>query len=90
METGKERMIRKLSSRKLWAAIALFVSGLLTMLGFKELAVQIAGCIMQFGAVAAYIAGEGFVDAAHKETQPAFMGGDPIGFQIDTSEEEEE
>ena len=81
---------RKLTSSKLWLAISLFVSGLLTTLGYKDLAVQIAGCIMQFGAVAAYIAGEGFVDAAHKETQLASMGGDPIGFQIDPSEEEEE
>ena len=80
---------RKLTSRKLWAAIALFVSGLLTTLGYKDLAVQIAGCIMQFGAVAAYIAGEGYADAAHKDPQIAFMG-DPIGFQIDPSEEEEE
>ena len=45
---------RKLTSRKLWLAISLFVSGLLTTLGYKDLAVQIAGCIMQFGAVAAY------------------------------------
>lgn len=85
METGREKLIRKLTSRKLWMAVSLFASGLLTTLGYKDLAVQIAGCIMQFGAVAAYIAGEGFADAAHKEPQM-----EPIAFQFEPSEEEEE
>lgn len=56
---------RKLTSRKLWAAIALFVSGIMTALGRTEQAEVIAGLIMQGAAVIAYIIGEGLADAAH-------------------------
>ena len=34
----KEDVIRKLTSRKLWLAVALFVSGVLTAIGKKETA----------------------------------------------------
>ena len=56
---------RKLASRKLWAAIALFVSGILTVAGHSDQAEVIAGLIMQGAAVIAYIIGEGLADAAH-------------------------
>lgn len=56
---------RKLTSRKLWMAIALFVSGIFTAIGKKETGVVIAGLIMQGAAVVAYIIGEGLTDAAH-------------------------
>lgn len=61
---NKEDIIRKLTSRKLWMAIALFVSGLMTALG-KDAgqAETVAGLIMQLAAVVAYIVGEGLVDA---------------------------
>ena len=56
---------RKLTSRKLWMAIALFVSGIFAATGHKETGVIIAGLIMQGAAVIAYIIGEGLVDAAN-------------------------
>ena len=55
---------RKLTSRKLWVAIALFVSGLVAHWCSEEVASQIAGDIMQGAAVIGYILGEGLVDAA--------------------------
>lgn len=56
---------RKLTSRKLWMAIALFVSGIFAATGRKETGVVIAGLIMQGAAVVAYIIGEGLTDAAY-------------------------
>lgn len=56
---------RKLTSRKLWAAIALFVSGVMTALGRKSEAETISGLIMQGAAVIAYIIGEGLNDYAN-------------------------
>lgn len=55
---------RKLTSRKLWMAIALFVSGIFAATGHKETGIVIAGLIMQGAAVVAYIIGEGLTDAA--------------------------
>lgn len=59
---------RKLTSRKFWAAIALFVSGLMTALGKGSQAETVAGLIMQGAAVVAYIIGEGLADAANVGT----------------------
>lgn len=62
----KSDIIRKLTSRKLWLAIALFVSGLLTALGKDKTTVEtVGGLILQGAAVLAYILGEGLVDAAN-------------------------
>lgn len=58
---------RKLTSRKFWLAVALFVSGVITAAGDKALAETISGLIMQFAAVLAYLIGEGLVDASNKE-----------------------
>ena len=55
---------RKLTSRKLWMAVALFVSGIFAATGHKDTGVIIAGLIMQGAAVIAYIIGEGLTDAA--------------------------
>ena len=56
---------RKLTSRKFWMAVSLFVSGIFTVTGHKETGVVIAGLIMQGAAVVAYIIGEGLTDAAN-------------------------
>lgn len=53
---------RKLTSRKFWMAIALFVSGILTATGNGDKAETVAGLIMQAAAVIAYIIGEGLAD----------------------------
>lgn len=56
---------RKLTSRKFWAAIALFVSGCIVAFGGNaEKAEVVSGLIMQGAAVVAYIIGEGLADAA--------------------------
>lgn len=56
---------RKLTSRKLWLALAGFISGLvLAFDGSAELAETIGGCIMAGASVVGYILGEGLTDAA--------------------------
>ena len=56
---------RKLTSRKFWLAVALFVSGLIMAFGkTQEQANEIYGLIMQAAAVVAYIVGEGLTDVA--------------------------
>lgn len=63
----KQTVIRKLTSRKLWLAVALFISGLITAFGGEaESAEIVSGCIMQGGAVVAYILAEGWADANHE------------------------
>ncbi len=58
---------KKLTSRKLWVAVAGFVSGLvLAFKGSAELAETISGCVMSAASVVAYIIGEGLTDAANK------------------------
>ena len=55
----------KLTSRKFWLAIAMFVSGcIVAFTGNKETAEVVSGLIMQGAAVVAYIIGEGLADAA--------------------------
>ena len=67
---SKEDIIRKLTSRKFWAAIAEFVTMLIIALGVsKETAVQVSALIMAGATVIAYIVGEGLVDAANAGTQ---------------------
>lgn len=57
---------RKLTSRKLWLAIAGFVSGLIVAFGGGESAAATAsGCILQGASVVGYLLAEGLVDAAH-------------------------
>ena len=56
---------RKLTSRKLWAAICALVTNIIIAFGGKsETAVQVTAIIMAGAAVVAYIIGEGLVDAA--------------------------
>ena len=65
----KETLIRKLTSRKLWLAVALFGSGLITAFGGEgEIAETVSGCIMQGAAVLSYVLAEGWADASHETT----------------------
>ena len=62
---NKEIWIRKLTSRKLWVAVAGFVSGLIVAFdGDAETAEVVSGLILQGAAVIAYILAEGMADAA--------------------------
>lgn len=55
--------VRKLTSRKLWVAIAGFVSGLIVVFGGTEsTATTISGCILQGAAVIGYLFAEGLAD----------------------------
>lgn len=57
--------IKKLTSRKFWAAIAEFVTMLILAFGgTQETAVQVTALIMAGATVVAYIIGEGLIDAA--------------------------
>lgn len=57
--------IRKLTSRKFWAAIIGFVTALLVYLGTDSGTVESTTALIMAGAsVIAYIIGEGLVDAA--------------------------
>lgn len=61
---------RKLTSRKFWAAVAGFVTPLMTMLNVSDnTAVQVTSLIMAGGTLIAYIIGEGMTDAAAVEEQ---------------------
>ena len=67
----KEDIIRKLTSRKLWTAIASFVALLIVATGHTESeAAQMTAIIMAGASVIAYILGEGLVDAAREEGVP--------------------
>lgn len=62
----RENIIRKLTSRKLWLAVAMFISGLIVAFnGEATTAETVSGCIMQGGAVIAYLLAEGWADAAN-------------------------
>lgn len=57
---------RKLTSRKLWVALAAFISSLIIAFGGgEEVAVTVSGVIMAGATAIAYIVGEGLIDAAN-------------------------
>ena len=61
---NKQDIIRKLTSRKFWLAIAAFITELLVAFkGDAETAETISGMIMAGATVIAYIFGEGLIDA---------------------------
>lgn len=58
--------VRKLTSRKLWAAVASFVSMMIVATGGAEnTATQVTALIMAGASVVAYIIGEGLTDSAN-------------------------
>lgn len=58
--------VRKLTSRKFWAAVASFVSMMIVACGGTDnQATQITALIMAGAAVVAYIIGEGLTDSAN-------------------------
>ena len=63
----KENIIRKLTSRNFWVAVAGFVSCLIIALdGDAETAETISGLILQGAAVLGYLLAEGLADANHE------------------------
>ena len=62
----KNDIIRKLTSRKLWVAVAGLVSGLVVAFnGNAETAETISGLILQAASVLGYLLAEGLADASH-------------------------
>ena len=65
---SREELIRKLTSRKFWLAVAAFVTELIIAFkGDAELAETLSGMIMAGATVIAYIVGEGLIDAESAE-----------------------
>ena len=63
---------RKLTSRKFWAALAGLIGGLIAAFGGTEaVQAQVTGLIMAGASVAAYIIGEGLVDASATDGEKA-------------------
>lgn len=64
----KEDLIRKLTSRKFWFALAGFVAGLIAAFGGSEAtAAEVSGLIMSGASVLGYLLAEGLADYSHKE-----------------------
>ena len=62
--------VKKLTSRKLWTAVASFVSMMIMATGGAEnTATQVTALIMAGASVIAYIIGEGLTDAANIEAE---------------------
>lgn len=60
----KEKILKKITSRKFWVAISMIVSGLLMMFGFAETSVEtIAGAVIAIGGAVGYMIAEGMIDA---------------------------
>ena len=59
---------RKLTSRKLWIALAGFIAGLIIAFGGSEdTADTVSGCILSGAAVVGYMVGEGLADGSNKD-----------------------
>lgn len=58
---------RKLTSRKLWMAVAGFVTGVMLIVTGGATDANITGAVMALGSVVSYIIGEGLTDASNKQ-----------------------
>ena len=75
----KKDIVRKLTSRKLWLAVAGFVSMLIIALGVAETtATQVAAIIMAGADVLAYVLAEGFADAANSPSNVYNVNGPTV------------
>ena len=73
--------VKKLTSRKLWTAVAYFVSMMILATGGAEnTATQVTALIMAGASVIAYIIGEGLTDAANIEGE--------VGIEVQEDTEE--
>ena len=60
-----ENLKRKLSSRKLWAAVAGLIAGLAMVFGLDEgIITDVSGMVMALGSLVIYVVTEGKIDAA--------------------------
>jgi phage-related holin len=83
----KEKILRKLTSRKFWVGIAGIVSGLIMIFGFAETSAEtIAGAIITIGSAVGYMISEGIVDA--KNVGQVLEGAETIVKELKTGEGE--
>lgn len=69
----KDDLIRKLTSRKFWAAFVAFITALLVAFNVPEASIsQVTAIIMAFGSLLAYIFAEGWVDSAREKGGDTF------------------
>lgn len=62
----KKDLIRKLTSRKFWAALVGFITALLLAFNVDAGSVeQITSIVMSFGSLIAYVLSEGWADGNH-------------------------
>jgi hypothetical protein len=67
---NKQDIIRKLTSRKFWAALVAFITALLVAFNVPDASVsQVSAIIMAFGSLIAYIFAEGWVDSTRAITE---------------------
>ena len=57
---------KKLTSRKLWMAVAGFITGVIVLFTGGVTETTVTGCVMALGSVVAYIVGEGLTDLSNK------------------------
>ena len=64
-QINKNDIIRKLTSRKFWAAVVSFVTNIMIFFGgTSETVVRVGALIMAGASVVAYIIGEGLADSS--------------------------
>ena len=74
----RDFIIRKLTSRKLWVAVAGFISGILIFSGHSESeAAQVSALIMSGASVIAYCVGEGLADSSVTSAPFVELDNDP-------------
>lgn len=62
---NKDVLIKKLTSRKFWAAVVSFITNIMIFFGStSETVVRVGALIMAGASVIAYIIGEGLADSA--------------------------
>lgn len=86
----KEDLIRKLTSRKFWAAVVNFVTQLLIVFHVNDNEVaQVAAVIMAGAGVIAYIVGEGLADAAGAQADVMWLPDEdePPDYESDVGDE---
>ena len=81
-QTTKDNIVRKLTSRKFWAAVASFVTNIMIFFGStSETIVRVGALIMAGATVIAYIIGEGLADSSDSYYVTDVLGG--IGTRIE-------
>lgn len=81
-----ETLKRKLSSRKLWAAVAGVVAGLAMIFGLDENTIStVSGAVVSVASLMTYIITEGHVDAASvkKSVEDSQKTVEVSGFSVD-------